>query len=100
MLLKEILTTEFDLLLKEAPMDMPANADLTTQLEVLMARLESAKKALGIANKLTDKADKKKHRSRVMSFMNQLRAMFNKVADALEAEIKADEMKPEYKMAA
>jgi hypothetical protein len=96
MQLNDLLTeAEIDALL-EAPLDMPEGASLVTQLETLMHRLESAKRALGITNRLTNPEDRKRHRSRVMSFMNQLRAMFNRVADQMEADMaKEDQPNPE-----
>jgi hypothetical protein len=77
--------------LSEGVLDMPDDSSLVTQLEILMQRLESAKKALGITNRLQDPAERKKHRSRVMVFLNQLRGAFNKIATQLEQELQQDQ---------
>ena len=93
MLLNEILKLEIletiDALL-EGVTDLPEDADLNTQLEILMQRLETIKKALGITNRLPPGDSRKYHRSRIMGFMNKVRALFNRVANQLEAEMQND----------
>ena len=76
-------------IIDEGVTDMPEGSDSVQQLEILMSKLEACSRALGIANKLPSPEDKKKYRSRVMGFMNQLRPMFNRVAKALEKEIES-----------
>lgn len=73
--------------LDEGVTDMPADSDLVQQLEILTGKLEACKRALGIANKLEDPADRKKYKGRIMKFFNQLRPMFNRVAKQLESEL-------------
>jgi hypothetical protein len=75
--------------LEEAVTDMPEGSDLNDQLTILVGKLEACKRALGIANRLETPEERKKYRSRIMGFMNQLRPMFNRVAKTLEAEIAA-----------
>ena len=70
--------SELDTLL-EAPLDMPEGSDINAQIGILIQRLESARRALGITNKLQDPAERKKHRSRVMSFLNQIRGMLDRL---------------------
>lgn len=77
-------------IVREAVTDMPEGADSTQQLEILMNKLEACKRALGIANKLETPEERKKYRSRIMKFMNQLRPMFNRVAKSLEQEMASD----------
>lgn len=81
---------ELDALL-EAPLDMPEGSDLVQQLEILTQRLESAKRALGITNRLKDPVERKRHRARVMGFLNQLRGMFDRVTKQLWDEMQQDE---------
>lgn len=85
MLLKELLKDDT---IFEGVLDLPQDSSEVTQLEALMVKLEATKKALGIANHLQNPTDKKRHRSRIMTFMNQIRAMFNKLADKMEADLK------------
>ena len=73
--------------LEEAVTDMPEGSNLTQQLEILMGKLEACKRALGIANGLETPEERKKYKSRIMSFMNQLRPMFRRVTKTLAAEI-------------
>lgn len=58
---------------------------LEAQIDLVIQRLAAAKRALGIANRLTDEASRRKHRSRIMGMLNQLRASLWKLQDELEA---------------
>ncbi len=59
--------------------------DLEAQIDVAIKRLSAAKRALGIANRLTDEASRKKHRSRILGMLNQIRASLWHLQDALQA---------------
>lgn len=65
--------------LLEGVTDMPEGASVEQQLQLLIQRLEIAGRMLGYANKLSDPADKKKHKSRIMTFLNQLNPMLNRL---------------------
>lgn len=75
----------FDSLL-EGVTDMPEGATPEQQIDLLMQRLTIAKKMLGYANKLATPEEKKKHRSRIMGFMNQMRPMLKKLIDQIGSE--------------
>jgi len=81
--IKHEVKTSFDNLL-EGVTDLPDDASVEEQIEILTQRLEAAKKAMGIINKLKDPMQKKKHRGRVMGFMNQLRPMLKKIIKKIE----------------
>lgn len=80
--------------IKEGVTDLPAGSTPVEQLEILMAKLEACKRALGIANTLPSPEDRKKYKGRVLGFMNQLRPMFNRVATSLEKELETDNKLP------
>ncbi len=50
----------------------------TMNKKKLKKMLESAKKGLGIANKLPNDVDRRKHKSRIMRNMNVIRALLSK----------------------
>jgi len=75
---------------KSVKEDIATGADLRKEFGQAVFRFEAAKKGLGIANKLRNPEDKKKHLSRVMSNINVLRNMVNR----LEKEVgKSQELK-------
>jgi hypothetical protein len=74
-----------DITLKEGVTDVPPGADLETQLETLIAKLESCKRALRIASKL-EPADKKKYVGRIVKFIYDIRMAINAILRELEAE--------------
>ena len=80
----------FESLLEEGVTDMPEGSSAEQQIDILTQRLSIAKKMLGITNRLSDPAERKKHRSRVMGFLNQLRAMLKGVMAKLETEQQSD----------
>lgn len=102
MLLEDLLLEAEITTLLETPTDLPADADLVTQLEILMTRLAAAKRALGITNRITNPKERKKHRSRVMIFLNKLRAMFDRVVKQMQADQQTDDtgIMPQYRHAA
>jgi hypothetical protein len=74
-------------LLLEGVTDMPEGSTADQQIDLLIKRLEIAKKMLGYANKLTNPEEKKKHRSRIMGFMNQMRPMLKRLIGQIEVDI-------------
>lgn len=87
MFLNNILTEAELTQLLETPLEMPENATLIDQLDTLGGRIGAAKKALGIANKLTNPEERKRHRGRVLTFLNQLRPAFERVLRQLKDEM-------------
>lgn len=85
-----LIEAQIDMLL-EAPLDIPEGTDLISQIEIIGTRLGAAKQALGITNKLKDPADRKRHRGRVMTFMNQLRGMFERLMKQMWEEYETEE---------
>jgi hypothetical protein len=55
----------------------------TISVEEILHRMEAAKKALSITNRLTDVEYKRKHLSRVLSNMNTIRAAINNMIKQL-----------------
>jgi len=62
--------------------------DTGDMLKTATKRYDAAKRGLAIANKLKDPAQKQKHQSQVMSNLNTLRSMLQKIEKKLSAEIK------------
>ena len=62
---------------------------LESQLDQAIARLDAAKRALGIANRLTNPESRAKHRGRIMGMLNALRASLWRLQDAIQGEIEA-----------
>ncbi len=77
--------TFFDTLL-EGVTDFPEGTSVEDQIDILISRLAAGKRATGIANKIKDPANRKKHKGRVMGFMNKLRPMLRKITAQLEKE--------------
>lgn len=55
-------------------------------LDQLAKGFDAAKRGLGLANKLKNPADKKKHLSRIMGNMNKLRAALKRMHDSIDVE--------------
>jgi hypothetical protein len=72
-------------ILEEGVTDLPAGISHEQQLDILIAKMESCKRALRIASKL-EPADKKKYVGRIIQFMYDIRLAINKVTRDLEAE--------------
>lgn len=68
----------------EAVTDMPSGTSPEQQLNLLISKLESCKRALKIAGGLGPE-DKKKYIGRIIQFMYDIRMAINKVARELEA---------------
>lgn len=54
--------------------DVPETSDLNAKFMEVERRFAAARKALGIANRLPSPEDRRKHKSRIMGMLNQLRA--------------------------
>lgn len=67
---------------------------LEAQLKVAAERFFAAQRALGIVNRLKDPVSKKKHRSRVMSMLNKLRASLDRLHQAIDGELEAMQQDP------
>lgn len=87
MLIKDLLnekqTQELDMLLNEAALDLPANMSLPEMFDEGYRRFTAARKALGLSNKLTNPADRKRHKSKIMTAINQLRNLLGEIAKQL-----------------
>ena len=70
----------------EGVLDMPEGTELEQQMEILSSRMITAKKMLGLTNKLTNPEEKKKHRSRVLGLINQIRAGLKRLSNQLATE--------------
>lgn len=57
----------------------------------LAEQADAARRGLGIANKLRDPADRRKHRSRIMTNLNRMRALIRKAEQALDAELNGEQ---------
>ena len=68
------------------------SSDINTLFDETMAMLNAAKKGLGLANKLTDPAGRKKHKSRVMGNMNRIRAKFNRLQKVIASGDKVESL--------
>ena len=66
------------------------NSSLPEQLEVASFRFAAAGRALGLTNKLKDPASRARHRSRVMTMLNKLRATL-RTLEALIAKEMVDQ---------
>ena len=83
MLFKELQETSIDNLLTEATLDLPAHMTLPEMLDEGYKRFTAARKALGISNKLSDPAQRKRHRSKIMIAINQLRNLLGEISKQL-----------------
>lgn len=70
--------------LDEKVQPLPANLSLEEMLEELTKRMNAARKAIGIANKLKNKEEFRKHFSAITGNMNTIRAGINRVSRELE----------------
>lgn len=66
-----------------------AGKPLDDQLGQAITQFDAARRALGIANRLTSPVDRAKHKQRIMSMLNRLRASMNRLTTAIDGEIKA-----------
>lgn len=64
---------------------------LEGQLQQAIDQLAAAKRALSIANRFQNPADRTKHRSRIMGMLNRIRHSLARLQDAIagEAEVMA-----------
>lgn len=70
-------------------MSWDAGRPLDNQLAHASFQFDAARRALSIANRLTDPASRAKHRSRIMGMLNKLRASLFRLQDAIAGEIEA-----------
>ena len=63
--------------------------DLDDQMHELSKRREAARKGIGITNRMKASPERTKHRSRVMSNLNVIRAQLNRVIKTYEQFDKA-----------
>lgn len=66
--------------------DLSSFGDIGAKLELARKQYVAANRGIGLANKLKNPEDKKKHQSRVMSNLNNLR----KLLSSIEKEITPD----------
>lgn len=77
------------LMLQEAPMDFADQYDDEWKLlDEVSRRMEVAKKALGLANRLKKPEDRAYHTKRVITILNRLRGLLTKLTRKLTHEIK------------
>ncbi len=70
-------------------MSWDAGRPLDGQLAHAVFQFDAARRALAIANRLTDVNSRRKHRSRIMGMLNKLRASLFRLQDAIEGELEA-----------
>lgn len=79
--------TAFETALLENIQELEEAVDTSSMnLSQLEKGFDAAKRGLGLANKLKNPADKKKHLSRIMGNLNKLRAALKRIHDAIEVE--------------
>lgn len=64
-----------------------ASKPLEGQLQQAVDMMLAARRALGIANRLSNPADRKKHRSRIMGILNSLSASCVRLHTAIQGEM-------------
>lgn len=69
--------------LDEAVTDLPAGQNLNQMFGTAASRLEAARRGLGLSNKLKSPEDRKKHRSKIMTAINQLRGLLGEISREL-----------------
>lgn len=80
----------FNLLLEDVS-DLPPFSSPEEQLELLSQKIEIAKKALRIANRLKDPKDRAKHQSIVVRHLQVLRRLIRSVENVLLDDIMKSE---------
>lgn len=84
-------------ILEEGVLDLPLFSTPEQQLEIVQHKVEVARKALGIANRLKDPAQRKEHKGRVLGHLNRLRGLLRRVEAQLEKEMDEEgENKPKF----
>ena len=72
--------------------DLSAEADPEEQLTKLGTMFDAARRALGLVNKLEDGETKQRHKSRVFSNLNKLRAASNRILKAIQASLNVEQV--------
>jgi hypothetical protein len=67
-------------------LDTPSNMSLDERVLKMSERFETARKMLGLTNKLSDPAERQMHRRRVMGILNQIRNELASLTAALADE--------------
>lgn len=80
---KETEIADIDQLLTEATMDFPANMSLTEMMDEAYRRFTAARQALGISNKLKDAGQRRRHQSKIMTAINNLRGLLGEISKVL-----------------
>lgn len=71
-------------ILTEAVSPLDPDLDLEGQLAELSKRMEAARRALGLTNKLQAGVPRTMHRKRIMGNLNSIRAQLSRVVQAIE----------------
>lgn len=76
------------LVLEEGPMDFADRYDNEWELfDEVSRRVQIAKKAMGLANRLSKPEDRMKHQRIVIKILNQLRGLMTKLTNKLTREV-------------
>lgn len=77
--------------INEGITDFDPNMSTGEMFDVAQRRFNAAKWAMGLTNKLRNPEDKKKHRRIVLTAMNKIRAIVNRLMMQLTNEVKSGE---------
>lgn len=88
-------TTEDRANLTESITDFDPNMGMWDKFKEAERRFNTAKWAFGLTNKLKKPEDRKKHKRIVLTAMNQIRVVFNKLVKELTTEIENEDQKPQ-----
>lgn len=66
---------------------LPSGLRLDQMLDMAIERMNAAKRALGLVNKLEPGETRARHASRVMSNLNTLRAQVNRLFDEIDSQL-------------
>lgn len=72
--------------LVESLLNEGVDVDVQAALDEVIKQMEAAKRGLGIVNKLEPGEYRRKHASRVMSNMNQIRARMRQIQKAVDMQ--------------
>lgn len=76
--------------LNEDAMDFGDKTDIGEIFDEAQKRMKTAKWAFGLTNKLKSPEDRKKHRRNIITVMNKLRALINRLIKQLTVEVRDD----------
>jgi len=87
----ENLLADYKSQLNEAPMDFADSYDDEWALfDEASRRLQVAKKALGLANRLSKPEERKHHTKVVLGIMNKIRALVNRLTRQLTSKVRSE----------